>query len=160
MTSTAWRPATARDFAFVRSIAGRPENLAFIADAPEDELADILQAPDAAFLIWEHTGQPAGFAFFHQLQHPGNQTELRRLALDQTDKGLGQTFLQDLMRYAFETLGKARVWLDVAPDNARAIRSYERAGFTPAPEGTNLWHRPDGQTVELLVFHRLRPASA
>lgn len=160
MTASALRPATPRDFSFVRSIAGRAENQAFIADVPEEELAGVLQDPDAAFLIWEQAGHPAGFAFFHQLQHPGNQTELRRLALDHTDKGLGRLFLEDLVRYAFETLDKARVWLDVAPNNTRAIRSYERAGFTPAPEGTNLWHRPDGQTVELLVFHRLRPASA
>ncbi|WP_127111809.1 GNAT family N-acetyltransferase [Shimia sediminis] len=160
MTQSKLRPASEADFAFVRSVAGRPENAAFIEDAPEAALAALLADPDAAFVIWEHDGQPAGFAMFHQLTHPDNQAELRRLALDETDRGLGQPFLRDLVAYAFEALDKPRVWLDVVPHNARAIRSYERAGFTPAPEGTSLWHKPDGTTVELLVFHQLRPASA
>ena len=160
MTHTSLRPATEADFAFVRSIAGRPENNAFIEDAPEKALAASVQDPDAAFVIWEHDGTPAGFAMFHRLTHPSDETELRRLALDKTDLGLGQPFLADLVAYAFHTLNKPRVWLDVVPENTRAIRSYKRARFTPAPEGTNLWHRSDGVTVELLVFHHLRPASA
>ncbi|WP_299353175.1 GNAT family N-acetyltransferase [uncultured Shimia sp.] len=157
MSSSVLRPATDRDFAFVRSVAGRPENQHFIEDAPEDALQMILSNPDAAFVIWEHDGQPAGFAMFHGCAQSDVQIELRRLALDRTDQGLGQPFLRALIAFAFESLGTPRLWLDVAPENARAIRSYEKAGFTPAPEGTAIWHRPDGVDVELLVFHMLKP---
>ena len=44
-------------------------------------------------------------------------------------KGLGGEALELMLRYAFETLGLERVQLEVAVENRRAIRCYERAGF-------------------------------
>jgi RimJ/RimL family protein N-acetyltransferase len=46
------------------------------------------------------------------------------------DRGLGTEAVRLLLRHAFEDLGLARVTLDVFATNRRAIRVYEKAGFS------------------------------
>ena len=50
------------------------------------------------------------------------------------DKGYGTEVLQAILRHAFDTLNLNRVYLRVHATNARAKRSYEKAGLVP--EGT------------------------
>lgn len=44
-------------------------------------------------------------------------------------RGIGQEAISVLLGYAFGLLGLERVELEVATDNLRAVRCYERAGF-------------------------------
>jgi RimJ/RimL family protein N-acetyltransferase len=63
------------------------------------------------------------------------QTGQLRITLGDTNvhgKGYGTEATQLLLRYAFDTMGLASVWLRVRDDNPRAIRVYEKTGFTPA----------------------------
>jgi RimJ/RimL family protein N-acetyltransferase len=46
------------------------------------------------------------------------------------DKGYGAETMTLLLRHGFETLNLHRVYLRVYADNVRAVRSYEKAGFT------------------------------
>lgn len=43
--------------------------------------------------------------------------------------GYGTEAVAALTRYAFEQLGLRRVWLRTHPENARAIRVYQKCGF-------------------------------
>ena len=45
------------------------------------------------------------------------------------DKGYGTEAVSAMVRYGMDTLGLGRVFLKVFPDNARAIRVYEKCGF-------------------------------
>lgn len=45
------------------------------------------------------------------------------------DKGYGTEAVSAMVRYGMDTLGLHRVFLKVFPDNARAIRVYEKCGF-------------------------------
>ena len=45
------------------------------------------------------------------------------------DKGYGTEAVSAMVRYGMDTLGLRRVFLKVFPDNARAIRVYEKCGF-------------------------------
>jgi RimJ/RimL family protein N-acetyltransferase len=153
---TTLRMASAADFPFIHSIAGRAENRAFIEDAPDEQLAGFLASSDADLQIWEVDGTPAGFALFCELDNPAKKTELRRLALDKTDQGLGQRFLRDLIAHGFKNLARDRIWLDVVPDNPRAIRSYEKAGFQREGRIRSTWKRPDGVVSDLIVLGLLR----
>lgn len=45
-------------------------------------------------------------------------------------KGIGKEAVGLLLEYAFRTLGLERVELEVATENKRAMRCYEKAGFT------------------------------
>lgn len=47
-------------------------------------------------------------------------------------KGYGTEAVTELLRHAWGALGMRRVSLDVFADNARAIRAYEKAGFSRA----------------------------
>ena len=45
------------------------------------------------------------------------------------DKGYGTEAIRAMVNYGMDTLGLRRVFLKVFPDNARAIRVYEKCGF-------------------------------
>jgi len=46
------------------------------------------------------------------------------------DKGYGTDTISTLVNYCLTTLGIAHIWLKVLPENGRAIRCYEKCGFT------------------------------
>ena len=45
------------------------------------------------------------------------------------DKGYGTEAVSAMVRYGMDRLGLPRIFLKVFPDNARAIRVYEKCGF-------------------------------
>jgi RimJ/RimL family protein N-acetyltransferase len=60
-----------------------------------------------------------------------------------------------ILRYAFAELGLARVSLEAFAANRRAIRSYEKAGFTL--EGVQRdWARRDGRRADVVTMGILR----
>jgi RimJ/RimL family protein N-acetyltransferase len=151
------RLATAADFAVIRAIAGRAENAPFITDEDEAALAAYLADSSSRLLIWEPERQPAGFALFCEIGSPSRGVELRRLALAGTGSGQGQVFLRALLDYGFGTLGAARVWLDASGENPRAMKTYDRAGFTLEGRLRQHWYRPVlGRTVDLMLYGMLR----
>jgi ribosomal protein S18 acetylase RimI-like enzyme len=151
------RPATAADFLFIRGLAGRPDNAPFITDEDEAALAAYLADPAVRLLIWEAGNAPAGFALFCTVGDPSGAVELRRLALAGAGQGQGQIFLRALLDYAFGTLGAARVWLDASGENPRAMKTYDRAGFTLEGKLRQHWFRPSlGRVVDLMMYGMLR----
>lgn len=151
------RPATPADFAFVRAVAAGPDHAPFITDEDEAALAGYLADPGARLLIWEVAGRPAGFALFCEIGEPSGRVELRRLALASVGGGQGQPFLRALLDYGFGTLGAARLWLDASGENPRALRTYERAGFTLEGRLRQHWFRPAlERVVDLVLFGMLR----
>lgn len=151
------RPATAADFGFIRGIASRAENAPFITDEPETALHAYLTDPTARLLIWVDGQAPTGFALFCMVGDPSGGVELRRLALAQAGAGTGQRFVRALVDYGFGTLGADRVWLDASSENPRALRTYERAGFTLEGRLREHWYRPAlGRVVDLMLYGMLR----
>ncbi len=64
-------------------------------------------------------------------------------------RGFGTEAMQLVLRYAFAELGLARVSLEAFAENRRAIRSYEKAGFTL--EGVQReWARRDGRRADVV----------
>ena len=64
-------------------------------------------------------------------------------------RGFGTEAMQLVLRYAFAELGLARVSLEALAENRRAIRSYEKAGFTL--EGAQReWDRRDGRRTDVV----------
>ena len=151
------RPASPADFAFIRRLASRPDYAGFITDEDDAALAAYLASPGARLLIWEPSGQPAGFALFCQIGERSGAVELRRLALAEAGQGQGQAFLEALLDHGFGDLGAARVWLDASSENLRAQRVYQRAGFRLEGRLRQHWFRPAlGRSVDLMLFGILR----
>jgi diamine N-acetyltransferase len=71
------------------------------------------------------------------------------------DKGCGTQVMQLLLRHGFETLNLNRIGLMVYENNPRAIRSYEKAGFTH--EGRfRQGHFQDGEYIDIVIMSVLR----
>lgn len=151
------RAAVPADFAFIRSLAQRPDYAPFITDEDEAGLAAYLANPADALLIWEPAGAPLGFTLYCGLDHPSGVIELRRLALAVTGQGLGRAFLRAMIDHAFTRFNASRLWLDASSENPRAMATYIRAGFTLEGRMRQHWHRPAlGRTVDLMLYGMLR----
>lgn len=151
------RPATAADFGLIHDLARRPDYAPFITDEPDAALAAYLADASSHLLVWEVRGQPAGFALFCEVGEPSGRVELRRLALATAGSGQGQVFLRALVDHGFGTLGAARLWLDASSENPRAMKTYDRAGFTLEGRLRQHWFRPAlGRCVDLILYGMLR----
>lgn len=69
---------------------------------------------------------------FHSIEDINRCGEVGIVIGDKNEwnKGYGAEAMTLLQRHGFETLNLNRVYLRVYADNVRAVRSYERAGFT------------------------------
>ena len=151
------RPATPDDFAFIRALVQRPGYAIYLTDEDEAGLAAYLADPAARLLIWDPATGSKGFALYCEVGDPSGRVELRRLALDQAGQGQGQAFVAELVRYGFEDIGAAKIWLDASGENLRAQTVYTRAGFTLEGHLRQHWYRPTlGRTVDLMLYGLLR----
>lgn len=151
------RPATVTDFPFIRALAQHPDNTPFITDEDEAGLSHYLGSIADRLLIAEENTTACGFALFSEIGNPSGRVELRRLALAQTGGGRGRAFVGLLIRYAFEDLGAARIWLDVSGENPRALALYGKMGFTREAVLRQHWFRASlGRAVDMHIFGLLR----
>ncbi|RMG78395.1 MAG: N-acetyltransferase [Bacteroidetes bacterium] len=106
------------------------QNDTFVCAASADEHRAFLQSDNARHLsIFDEHNRLIGFMLLIGVQNPHKSLELRRIVLDQKNRGYGRQALRWAKKYCFETLRFHRLWLDVYTDNARAIRLYESEGF-------------------------------
>lgn len=94
----------------------------------------------------------AGFAM---LRHLGDDVELITIAVDRKwqNKGIGLA----LMRALFDDLLMSparRMLLEVATDNAAALRLYGKLGFAKVGERKGYYPRPDGTPATAIVMAR------
>jgi ribosomal-protein-alanine N-acetyltransferase len=99
--------------------------------------------------VWSEEGQLVGLFTFTKL---GNVVELG-LAMrpDLTGKGNGLAFVQAGIAFAKKRFSPTAFTLDVATFNQRAMKVYERAGFTP---GKTFWRNTRQGRQEFLVMTR------
>ena len=150
MTTARWtiRPARESDAAALAALAERTFRDAFGAwNAAEDmdlhcaraytparqatEIAD----PQVATVVVEHAGELVGYAQLRRRASPAvaetAAVEVLRLYVLQAWHGTGVA--HELMRDALEraaAMGAKAIWLGVWEHNPRAIRFYEKHGFT------------------------------
>ena len=120
--------------------------------ATEERHRRALADPTALQLIIEEDGRPAGHVLLNGLGRAAMGIELRRLVVWQPGRRIGSAALPLVLAHCFDELGTHRVWLDVMPDNARARRVYERAGFREEGVLRDALRRPDGSLVPLVLM--------
>lgn len=76
-------------------------------------------------------------------------------ARDDWGKGYGTEAMRLTLRFAFEELNLHRVTLSVFGNNARAMRSYEKAGFRPEGRMRGAMRR-DGERIDIVYMGVLR----
>lgn len=74
---------------------------------------------------------PVGNCGFHQIDWRNRSGELGIFIGEKSfwNQGYGTDVMRMLLRHGFNTLNLNRVFLRVYENNARAVRSYEKAGF-------------------------------
>ncbi|MEO9176517.1 MAG: GNAT family protein [Gaiellales bacterium] len=105
---------------------GEPSRAALEAELSGDE-------PELVSLVIEVEGQIAGAIQFHEELEPDFKHAGIDLFLGSAwhGQGLGTEAISLLVDYLCDERGHHRLTIDPAADNARAIRSYEKAGFRP-----------------------------
>lgn len=85
-----------------------------------------------------------------------DEAELLTLAVhpEQQNKGLGRSLLQQTIALA-ATLGATKMFLEVATDNAPAIRLYAASGFAEVGNRPRYYGRSNTAPVDALVMSRV-----
>lgn len=127
--------------------------------------ADTVRAMIARFAEHEKTGKAAGFAVCELgadafigsvwLRDVNTLDGSAELAIfmdrDHLGAGWGTDAQRVLLTFAFGTLRLHRVQLGVNPENARAVRSYEKVGFKLEARLRNAWITR-GKPADLLIM--------
>lgn len=115
-----------------------------------EEFESLLKQPGSlCHGLFDHDDLLA-FALWRQL---GEEAELLTIAVapDCQGQGLGG----QLMAVAPDA---ARLYLEVAADNAPALALYRRFGFTEAGRRPRYYRRQDGSRADAIIMQRQRPA--
>jgi ribosomal protein S18 acetylase RimI-like enzyme len=145
------RPTTESDLEYVVAAERAAENAPFIRQWALAEHRAALRDPDVAHRIVESTAagalpgavawrpaaarpEPVGYVILLGLANPHLGVEFKRLVVTRKGAGFGRAAVREVTRWAFETHGAHRLWLEVKPFNERARAIYAGEGFRE--EGT------------------------
>jgi diamine N-acetyltransferase len=124
----------------------------WVSPATEERHQRALIDPTMLQLIVEDDGRPVGHVLLTGLERAVMGIEFRRYVVWEPGRGLGSAALPLVLEHCFDSLGTHRVWLDVMPDNGRARRVYQQAGFREEGLLRDALRRPDGSLVPLVLM--------
>ena len=123
------RLASPSDVTFVTDLEKQFADTGLVGSDSRPDHEQRMAGGDAAYLIVEHDGQPAGFVILCGLRSMHRNIELKRIIVSEPGDGVGREALRLVERMVFRDLSAHRLWLDVYSDNERARRAYRAAGF-------------------------------
>jgi ribosomal protein S18 acetylase RimI-like enzyme len=95
-----------------------------MAGAVQARRGEVLNALDLPGLVAEDSGHPVGLLFY---RIDGEDYELFLLLAVDHEQGIGTALVDALVARA---AGRRRVWVVTTNDNLRALRFYQRRGFS------------------------------
>jgi aminoglycoside 6'-N-acetyltransferase len=146
------RPLAEEDTAILREIALTPEVVRWWGE-PEDDFP-FGDDPDATRFAVLEEGRLVGLVQYGE--EP--EEEYRHAWIDvfvdpgRHGRGLGTDAVRTLAQHLLRDRGHHRVTIDPAAANAVAVRSYEKAGFTPVGVMRKAWRGPDGAWQDVLLM--------
>jgi aminoglycoside 6'-N-acetyltransferase len=146
------RPVAEGDAATLRAIAATPEVFRWwgrqgdgfpLADEPEATRFAILEG-----------GAVVGLAQYGEEPEEDYRHAWIDVFVDprRHGRGLGTDAVRTLARHLLDERGHHRVTIDPAAANAAAVRSYEKAGFTPVGVMRKAWRGPDDEWHDVLLM--------
>ena len=97
---------------------------------------------------------PIGYVTLKGINNEKASAELGIAVMDGRYRsgGYGSDALARVADYAFNTLQLQIIGLTVFPSNVRAIRAYEKVGFTKVDVLKKAWVMPDGEHLDMLLM--------
>jgi aminoglycoside 6'-N-acetyltransferase len=137
-----FRPVTPADLPLLRAWRSRPHVIQWWGPPEVEDAGEALADPNIAMWIVEHRGMPFAYAQDYDPHawdpHPFAYFPPGARGIDQyigepemLDRGHGSAFVRLHCERLFAA-GAPAIGTDPHPDNARAIRAYEKAGFATA----------------------------
>ncbi|MBW8813258.1 MAG: GNAT family N-acetyltransferase [Caulobacterales bacterium] len=118
---------TAADIAEVMRIERLPGYDAVVGRFEADEHARQISLPSVRYFGVRAGAGLGGFVILQELDQP--TALLRRIAVDQVERGTGTFLVRAVMDWVFDNTPAEALKLDVALGNPRAKHVYEREGF-------------------------------
>ena len=151
-SSYTFRPVTEADFSLLAGWLAAPHVAEWWTDGVEASLAEIRQAMesiDTEPLIVELVGKPIAYLQNYdphlEDDHPYQDQPFGTLGIDLSigpaelvGIGHGSAIVKQFVEELFDE-GAPRVVIDPHPDNKRAIRAYEKAGFRETGRRTSVY---------------------
>jgi diamine N-acetyltransferase len=82
-----------------------------------------------AYFIARQGEKAVGFAILRDWGSPERVVQVKRVAVSYPGHGYGRSLLSKVVNAAFDETDVWRLWLGVFPENIRARRAYDAAGF-------------------------------
>ncbi|HEX2057149.1 MAG TPA: GNAT family protein [Actinomycetota bacterium] len=152
------RRVTPDDVAELRRIRATPEVVRWWGELPGD-FPEPDDPGDARFTVLVD-GRVAGLVQYAEEQDPEARHADVDVFLDPElhGRGLGTDAMGTIVRHLVAERGHHRVTLSTSPDNAPALRCYEKVGFRPVGiTRASLWHDVRGEWVDELLMDYVVP---
>ena len=106
----------------------QPHACDYIIATPESTHRGNLADKSIIYLtIVDQNEEMAGY--FILVREPEHSIEFRRILIEASRRGIGQTAITLMEDYCWNELDASRIWLDVFEDNSRGIHIYEKMGY-------------------------------
>ncbi len=152
------RPAALADLDAIMAIERTPGFERFVGRSSEAEHRAMMASSNYAYFVGETAdGAIAAFAILRDLEDAHGNLYLKRIAVSQTDKGVGGVFFGLVVAWVFDQTAAHRFWLDCFADNARAQRVYAKRGFSRDGVLRQAYRAPDGRRLDLTLMALTRP---
>jgi RimJ/RimL family protein N-acetyltransferase len=125
--------ASTADIASIMEIERMPGFEALVGRWSEERHLQALSDPKYAYFMARTDEGAAGFAIIREWNSQERVSLIKRIAVKEPGRGHGTIVLREVINQVFEKTAAYRLWIGVFPDNLRARKAYESAGF--AAEG-------------------------
>lgn len=100
--------------------------------------------------------RPIGFVCLKGVSETNPKAEIDIAIMDKEYRGAGygSEALELIAEYGFEQLGLKTIGLAVFPSNVKAIRAYEKAGFSKIKLLEKGWRMGDGELADILLMEK------
>ena len=123
------RRGSETDIAFVMAIERLEGYGDLVGRWDDDRHLDAFHDGRHAYFIAECEDVPVGFAILRDWASAEQVTLVKRVAIARPGKGIGTAMMRALVAEVFTATDVHRLCIGAFPDNSRARRAYEAAGF-------------------------------